>query len=426
MAAGKDIISMSLEELRRVSVIKQAVDKQITQKKAAEVIGLSQRQVRRLVRKIREEGERGLIHRSRGRPGNRKIDDKCRVKILRLYEKKYWDFGPTFASEKLDEIDKVKINHETLRLWLRGRKNKHNWQRRNRPHRNWRERKHHFGEMTQMDGSHHDWLEGRGPWLVLMGYIDDATGKVFARFYDYEGVIPAMDSFRRYIKKHGIPRMLYLDKYSPYKARRKPTIEEQLKNEDPLTQFERAAKELGVVISHANSPQAKGRIERCFGTFQDRLVKELRLAGIKNKEEANKFLETYLPEYNRRFSVPAVKKANLHQKAPGAKELKKVLCVKTKRALRKDGVVRHNNGFYQIEDVIRRSTRSVMVEDWIDGSMHIRNNGSYLKYKEIEPVLTTKPKAEKKTVARNRKPYIPPKDHPWRRFKQGTYNYEQV
>jgi len=423
----EDIIKMSIEELRRVSVLKQAMDRLITQRKAAEIIGLSYRQTKRLVSRVREEGEKGIIHRLRGRPGNRRIDDNLKVKTIRLYERRYWDFGPTFASEKLDETDDIKVDHETLRRWLIGANNsKRNWQRKSRPHRRWRERKHHFGEMVQMDGSHHDWLEGRGPELVLMGYIDDATSKVFARFYDYEGIMPAMDSFKRYMKKYGIPQMLYLDNYSPYKARRKPTIEEQLMNEDPLTQFERAAKELGVRVNHANSPQAKGRIERSFRTFQDRLVKELRLAGIKNKEEANKFLETYLPRHNKRFSVPAMKKANLHRKAPAAEELKKILCIKTRRSLRRDGVIRHNNGFYQVEDIPRRKIRSVMVEDWLDGSMHVRNNGSYLKYVKINPVLTAKPTAEKRTIARKRKPYIPPKDHPWRRFKQRTYNHEQL
>ncbi len=239
------------------------------------------------------------------------------------------------------------------------------------------------------------------------------------------GLLPAMDSFKRYIKKHGLPQSIYLDKYSTYKARREPTIEEQLRNEDPLTQFGRAMKELGVIVIYANSPQAKVRIERAFRTFQDRLVKELRLAGIKSKDEANKFLQRYLPKYNRRFSIPAVKEANLHRKAPAEKELKKILCVRTKRTLRNDTVIRHNNRFYQIEDTLRRRMKAVMVEDWLDGSMHVRNNGSYLKHREINPVLIAKPVADKKrAVTRPRKPCIPPKDHPWRRFKPKTYNYK--
>ena len=413
MADRKDIIRMSTEELRRASVIKQAIDKRITQRKAAEIIGLSYRQTKRLVTRIKEEGERGIVHKSRGQASNRKIKDKVKTEVIKLYEKKYWDFGPTLASEKLEEIDKIKVDHETVRRWLISRnKGKQVWQRKGRVHRRWRERKHYFGEMIQMDGSHHDWLEGRGPKLVLMGYIDDATGKTYGRFYDYEGVIPAMDSLKRYIKRYGLPQAIYLDKHTTYKSPRKPTIEEQLRNEEPKTQFERAAEELGIRIIHANSCEAKGRVERGFGTHQDRLVKEMRLEDIKSKDEANEFLETYLPKHNQRFSVPAAKKGNLHRKALGAKELKKSLCVKTKRVLRNDGVIRHDNRFYQIEDIPRNRIKTVIVEDWIDGSLHVRNNGSYLKHIEINPVRPATDK--KRTVSKRRSTYIPSKDHPWR------------
>jgi len=417
----KDIINMTGEELRRVSVIKQAIDKQIIQRKGAEVIGISERQMRRLIKRVRQEGDKGIIHKSRGKPGNRKTDDKVKAEVIELYHKKYWDFGPTFASEKLEELDNITVNHETLRLWLIAG-SKRNWQRKARPHRQWRQRKDCFGEMVQVDGSHHDWLEGRGPRLVFMGYVDDATSKAFGRFYDYEGTIPALDSLKRYIKKYGIPQSIYLDKHTTYKSPREPTIEEQLKNELPMTQFERAAKELGIIIIHANSAPAKGRVERGFGTHQDRLIKEMRLAGIKTKDGANEFLKTYLPKHNKRFSVPPAKKANGHRQAPGEKELKKTLCLKTKRGLRNDWVIRHNNKFYQVEDILRRRIKTVIVEEWLDGSMHVRNNGAYLKHREINPILRAKPAAGKnQTVARTRKPYIPPKDHPWRCYKNRTY-----
>ena len=359
--------------------------------------------------------------------GNARIDKEIKAKAIKLCKEKYRDFGPTLASEKLYELDKIKVNHDTLRCWLIDiDKDKHHWQRKARPHRRWRERKQHFGEMVQMDGSHHDWLEGRAPKLVLMGYIDDATSKAFARFYDYEGTMPALDSFKRYIKKYGIPQSIYLDKHSTYKATREQTVEEQLKDEKPMTQFERAMKELRVVVKHAHSPQAKGRIERSFRTFQDRLVKELRLAGVKSKDEANKLLQTYLPKHNRRFSISAAKEADLHRKAPGAGELKKALCIKTKRALRNDGVIRHNNGFYQIEDMLRRRIKTVMVEDWLDGSLHVRNNGSYLKHREIAPDLTRKPVMSEKPAPRARKTCIPPKDHPWRQYKNRAYLQKEL
>ena len=427
----KDIIIMTQEELRRASIVNQAIRKMITQEEAAEIIGVSERHTRRLIKRVREEGDRGIIHRLRGKPGNRGIDDELRAKAIEFYNKRYWDFGPTLASEKLYELDKIKVNHDTLRCWLIDTdKDKWDWQRKARPHRQWRQRKDCFGEMVQVDGSHHDWLEGRGPWLIFMGYIDDATGITFGRFYDYEGTMPAMDSLMRYIEKYGIPQSIYLDKHSTYKSPKEQTIEEQLRNEIPMTQFERAAKELGIIIIHANSCQAKGRVERGFGTHQDRLIKEMRLAGIKSKDEANEFLEAYyLPKHNKKFSISPAKKANLHRKAPGKKELKKILCMRTKRYLGNDAVIRHDNKFYQIEDIPRRRIKTVMVEDRLDGSMHVRNNGSYFKYREIAPRLIRRSEASKKVTDRPRKVYIPPKDHPWRGFKlRGSLpnkNYQQ-
>ena len=166
---------------------------------------------------------------------------------------------------------------------------------------------------------------------------------------------------------------------------------------------------------------AKGRVERGFGTHQDRLVKEMRLAGIKTGDGANEFLGWYLPKHNRKFSISPAKKANLHRKSPGKKELKKVLCMRTKRSLRKDSVIEHNKKFYQVEDIPRRRIKTVMVEDRLDGSMHIRNNGSYFKYREIDPSLIRKADTTRKIRNRARKVYIPPKDHPWRRYDKVVY-----
>ncbi len=425
----KDIIMMSPEELRRVSVINQAVKKLITQKDTAEVIGLSYRQTKRLVARVRKEGDTGIIHKSRGKPGHRRIDDEIKAKAVELCNETYWDFGPTLASEKLYERDNIEVDHETLRRWLLSTdKSKWEWQRKARPHRQWRQRKDYFGEMVQMDGSHHDWLEGRGPWLVLMGYVDDATGITFARFYDYEGTMPAMDSLYRYILKYGIPQSIYIDRHTTYKSPKRQTIEEQLRNVIPLTQFGRAAKELGIIVIYANSAPAKGRVERGFGTHQDRLVKEMRLAGIKTGDEANEFLEWYLPKHNRKFSVSPAKKADLHRKSPGKKELKKILCVQTERHLRKDAVIAHNKKFYQVKGIPSRRIRTVMIEDRLDGSMHVRNNGSYFKYREIAPELIRRAETTRKIRNRARKIYVPPKDHPWRQFKlvkyTGTMNRE--
>ena len=412
--AGKDIIMATQEELRSLHVVRKAIDKVITQKEAADTIDLSERQVRRKVKRIRQEGEKGAIHRSRGRPSNRATPDKIKNKVLTLFKNKYPDFGPTLASEKLFERDKIKINDETLRLWLIEESIPYK-KRKKRPHRQWRERKHRFGQMIQMDGSDHDWLEGRAPECVFMGYIDDATGNPFGRFYEYEGTIPAMDSFKRYITKYGIPLSLYLDKHTTYKSTKKLTIEDELNNREALSQFERALGELSVEVIHANSPQAKGRIERLFNTFQDRLIKELRLAKAKTINEANKVLERFLPGYAKKFSVKALYSDDLHRPIPKGIDLDEILCIKTEHALRKDFTIVHDKKRYQIKDNI--TAKKVMVEERIDGSMIIRYKGNMLKFKEI----TERP--QKQHEPKIRKVYIPPMDHPFKRSMYKRYQH---
>jgi transposase len=317
---GEDTITMAQHELRRLHVIRKAIDKIITQKDASEVIGLSLRQAQRMVARVRLEGDKGVIHKARGRPSNRSIPDATRRKALSLFKATYHDFGPTLATEKLFERDKIKINDETFRLWLieEGIPYK---ERKKRPHRQWRERKAHYGQMVQMDGSHHAWLEDRGPWCVFMGYIDDATGIPFGRFYTHEGTNPAMDSLKRYILRYGIPQSVYLDNHTTYKSPKKQSIEDELKNQVALSQFERAAKELSIDVIHADSPQAKGRVERLFKTFQDRLVKDLRLEGIKTIDEANMHLRRFLPKYAKRFAVKAREAGDLHRPGGGVLHL---------------------------------------------------------------------------------------------------------
>ena len=410
--AGEDVIYMSLRELKRLKVIEAVIERRITQKGAALMIGVSERHVRRLVRVVREEGEGGIVHKARGRPSNRKVSEEVKERVLKLYGKKYDGFGPTLASEKLMEVDGISISDETLRKWLM---DAGLWKKRRRRsfHRQWRLRKECFGEMVQMDGSHHDWLEGRGPELVLMGYIDDATNNVFGRFYDYEGTKPAFASFKGYVRRYGLPQSVYLDKHTTYKSPRKLTVEEELEGlEEPQSQFERALDELGVEVIHAHSPQAKGRVERLFGTLQDRLVKEMRLVGIKTKDEANGFLKDYLPKYNKRFRLCAANKTDVHVRLPRHFNLDSYLCVKTKRTIRNDNTVAYNGKLYQIEKRVK--TRKITVEERLNGSLHITSNGTSLKYREI----TERPKKEAlaKTL-KPRKRYIPPKDHPWRRWQ---------
>ncbi len=408
--AGKDIVQMSQRELRRLHVIHKAIEGLLKQKEAAELLSLSDRQIRRLIKKAGEEGDAGIIHKSRGKASNRRLPKKIKDKAIELYRQKYIGFGPLLASEKLLERDGITVNDETLRKWLI---ETGDWKktRKDRKHRQWRERKHHIGEMIQIDGSHHDWFEGRGPECVLMGYIDDATGKVFARFYDYEGTMPAMDSFKRYVKKYGIPVRAYLDRHTTYKSPKKAAFTGY--DEEPLSQFERAMKELGVEVSHAHSPQAKGRIERLFRTFQDRVVKEMRLKGIKTIEEANKFLVSYLPLYNKKFAVNAKEEEDIHRGIPKGMNLDRILCIKTERTLRNDFTIAYSGKLYQIQDKIK--AEKVVIEERINGTMVITHNNTFLKFKEIIPNAFWK-KQKKPFIPKKNKIHKPAADHPWRRF----------
>lgn len=416
--AGKGIIMVTQEELRRLHVIEKVLEGGLKQIEAAEIISLSSRQIRRIVRRVKREGQRGIVHRSRGRPSNRKISDQLKEKVIKLYRRSYKDFGPTLACEKLLERDGVSLSDETLRGWLIG---SGDWKRvrKRRKHRQWRERKGHPGEMVQIDGSHHAWFEDRGEPCVLMGYIDDAKGNAFGRFYDHEGTMPAMDSFRRYIRKYGLPLKVYLDGHSTYKSTAKPTIQDELEGVEPLSEFERALKELEVEVSHAHSPQAKGRIERLFRTFQDRLIKEMRLRGIRTIEEGNRFLAEYLPVYNKRFSVRPRENEDLHRPLPRGMDLNAILCIKTERTLRNDFTVAHHHKLYQIEEATKAS--KVIVQDRMDGSMRITYKGQPLRFREI----TERPIRENKqpVIRRRRRTYIPPADHPWRRFKIKNHPY---
>jgi transposase len=402
--AGEDSIMLRQKDLKRLHVMHKVLEGTMTQAEAADLISLTERQIRRIVKRIRQEGDKGIGHAARGKPSNRKLPKKLKNRIVRLYTTTYPDFGPTLFTEKLEEREGIVISRETARAWLMG---EGLWkkQRRRKAHRQWRERKARFGEMLQMDGSHHDWFEGRGPRCVLMAYSDDATGSVYGRFYGYEGTIPAMDSFTRYITKYGIPMSVYLDKHTTYKSW---AGRDEFREAEPVSQFGRALAELGVKMLHAHSPQAKGRIERLFNTFQDRMVKEMRLRGVSTIPEANRFLASYLPVYNRRFSVPPKKKENLHRTVNV--ELDTILCVKTERTLRNDHTIQHNGTLYQIKDQIR--AEKVVVEELIDGSMRIRHKGVPLSFHEIVQRPAT-PEKERPFIARG-KGHRPPIDHAWR------------
>ena len=418
--AGKDIIIMRQKELKRLHVIHKVMEGELRQVEAAEILSLSERQIGRIVKRIREEGDKGIQHRSRGKESRKRLPKKLKDRVVAMYLQKYKGFGPTFTAEKLYELDDIALSKETVRKWLieAGQ-----WQRGHKPrtHRQWRERKWHCGEMVQMDGSHHDWFEGRRPKCVLMGYIDDATGRTFCRFYEYEGTIPAMDSFKRYIRAHGIPMSVYFDKHTTYKSTAEPSIEDEINGTEPLSEFGRALTELGVKLIHAHSPQAKGRVERMFNTLQDRLVKEMTLRGINTIEEANQYLKSYLSSHNKRFAVQPKEQHDLHRDIPKGLNLDKVLCIRTERTLRNDSTIAHNGKLYQIQEAVK--SKKVLVEERVNGRMLITHNDVSLKFKEI----TLRPEKQQKPVhmLRKRKIHTPSADHPWRKWNYQLFNKRQ-
>lgn len=415
--ARKDIIIMRQKELKRLHIIHKVMEGELTQIEAAVILTLSERQIGRIVKRIKEEGDKGIQHRSRGMESSRRLPKKLKDRIVRLYLEKYKGFGPTFTSEKLYEFDDIALSKETVRKWLL---EAGQWQkgRKSRTHRQWRERKWHCGEMVQMDGSHHDWFEGRRPKCVLMGYIDDATGEIFCRFYEYEGTIPAMDSFKRYIRVHGIPMSVYFDKHTTYKSTAEPTIEDEINGTEPLSEFGRALRELGVELIHAHSPQAKGRVERLFNTLQDRLIKEMTLRGINTIEEANRYLKSYLSSHNKRFAVKPKEQSDLHREISKGLNLNKILCIRTERTLRNDSTIAHNGKLYQIQEAVK--SKKVLVQERVNGTMLITHNDVSLKFKEI----TTRPEKQQKPsrILRQRKGHAPSADHPWRKSNSQLFD----
>ena len=408
----EDILTMRQTELKRLHVIRKAIERRIKQHEAAALLGVSERQIRRMVKRVKEESDKGIIHRSRGKQSHHFIPDSLRQKALGLCRGIYAGFSPTLASEKLFEKNKIALSRETLRQWFIA-EDVHYETRKARPHRKWRERKTHCGEMLQMDGSHHDWFEGRGDRCVLMGYIDDATSRVYARFYDHEGTSPAMDSFKCYALKYGLPGSIYLDRHAAYQSKGQATIEEELAGRQPMTQFARALEEFGVRLIFAQSPQAKGRIERLFKTFQDRLIKEMRLEGIKSISSANIFLERYLPVFNKQFGVMPKHGDDIHRQIPAGKDMDAILSIRTTRALRNDFTVVHAGTLYQVEDKI--CADKVIVEERLNGGLFITYKSRRLRYSKIpqRPVKLQEPRRQYK----NRDHKFDSYDNPWRLFR---------
>ena len=319
----------------------------MTIREVSQKLGLSYRQSRRSYKRFREEGDAGLVHRSRGQPSPRAKPAEFRRAVLERYRERYEGFGPTLATEKLAG-DGYKLGHETLRRWLMvdGQ-----WSRRRKrgKHRTRRPRREHFGELVQMDGSHHEWFGAGRLRTCLMNMVDDATGATMALMAEQETTEGAMKLLWNWIERYGIPKALYTDKKNVFVTDREPTIEEQLAGEEPMTAFGKACKKLGIEIIRAHSPQAKGRVERSNGVYQDRLVKELRLRGITTVEDANKLLaEGFSEALNAKFEQEPASPTDFHRRVPKRLNLAEVFCCEETRTVQNDWTIRYNNRFYQI------------------------------------------------------------------------------
>jgi transposase len=417
--------ALSKRELRRAEVLARVKSSQLPLSEAAEQMKTSYRHAKRLWKRYEEGGAEALQHGNAGRSSNRARPAKERKKILGLVREKYSGdqdtrFGPTLAAEHLLSEDKLKIHAETLRrwmlsegLWSRARKHAE--------HRQRRERKEHFGELVQLDGSFHDWYQGRAPVSCLMNMVDDATSTVEARLGDQETIWAAVAVLRNWIGSYGVPQGLYTDWKNVYV--REPTPKELLRGEAPVTQFGRMCHQLGIEIEAANSPQAKGRVERSNSTHQDRLVKKMGRKQIRTHEEANAYLETtYLPEHNTRFAIPPAQAADYHRHAPPRKELEEIFRLETERTVSNDWVVRYENRYFQLQ---RQSGHyapaksKVTVCQWEDGRIAIEYRERKLEYKELDGP----PAAVAQPVQAAPRPKVVPKppgrEHPWRQSYAG-------
>ena len=423
---------LTQREQGKLAVITDAISGKITKTQASLMLGISTRQVKRLKRKILEHGSLAIIHRLKGRSSNHHINPLVKEDVLDTIEKHYADFKPTFATEKLEEHHGIHISRETTRRWMtqvglwKPRKQRKSM------YRSWRPRKEYFGELQQFDGSYHHWFEERycdkdglsdsplgSPIEVcLLAAIDDATGKINrAEFAQNEGVHAVFTFWKVYVQELGKPVGIYLDAYSTYKINHKNAVD----NKELMTQFERANRELGIQLITAHSPQAKGRVEKLFGTLQDRLVKEMRLAGINTPEDGNKFLEdVFLPKFNKRFTVVPAKTGNVHRVLSeiDKKNLNRIFSVQSRRRVNNDFTIQFKNNWYQLTELQPTTVRAkdrILVEEWLDETIHFSLREKYLNY----TILPERPKKIKQLpliIRTNKFNWKPPINHPWRQY----------
>lgn len=413
---------MGAKEVRRAGILDRVKSGQLGLRAAAELMGVGHRQAKRLWSRFRKSGDKGLVHGHAGRPSNRRKPRRFRAKVLKLVRTRYGGeegkrFGPTLAAEHLAEDEGLAVDAETLRRWMLA-EGLWSRERKRKPHRQRRERRKHFGELVQLDGSFHHWLEERGPRLCAMNMVDDATSTVLLAFHEQETIWAAADVYRRWVEEYGVPLALYTDWKNVYV--REPTEAELLAGDVVLTQFGRMCAKLGTRIIAANSPQAKGRVERNHGTHQDRLIKKLRLGKIATVEAANQFLQQrYLPDHNRRFRREPAQPDDYHHKAPGKRELDAIFRLEEQRTISNDWVVRYQGRFLQVQRESRHAPAGgkVTVSEGRDGSLQILYRARTVAWNEIgspvprPPAPLRMPKSPVQIRVRSRRPGA---DHPWR------------
>lgn len=411
----RGLLTMSRKERSRLLVCTRVLDEHMSLKTASEVLNISYRQMRRVFKRFAEEGDVGLVHRSRGRSSNRGYDPEFRARVLARYQERYDGFGPTLAAEKLVE-DGLTLDHETLRRWLlaAGLAKK----RRKRPvHRAARPRKAHFGELVQLDGSPHPWFEDRAPSSCLMEMIDDATGTRVAFMCDQETTADAMRILAAWIERYGVPEALYTDKHTIYVTDREPTIQEQLDGDEPLSAFGTACADLGIAIIPADSPQAKGRVERAHGVLQDRLVKEFKLENVSTIEEANRIIAGgFTDSINTKFAVAPAKSEDRHRRVRRDEDLDRILSLRQTRTVSNDFTIRHQGRTLQIEKQrgLPRPATEITVATHLDGSLHVLNEGRELTHTDVTEQLRTRSAAQPKEI-KTQTYAKPAADHPWRK-----------
>ena len=410
-------VRLNKKESGRLEVLKKVESGKLSRGKGAELLGLSYRQILRLVQRYAEEGAVGVQHKLRNRKSNRSIDSGRRKRIVELYKSTYLGFGPTLAAEYLLRAEEENVGIETLRHWLI---EEGLWQprRQGARHRQWRERREHWGELVQMDGSEHDWFEGQRPRASLMVMIDDATNWTHAKFFESETTAAAMTVFQEYVGWYGLPRALYVDRDSIYEITRDSTVDEALRDVGPLTQFGRAMETLGVELVLAHSPQAKGRVERRHGVFQDRLVKAMRLKKITTLEVANQYLDDeFIDDMNERFHVEAKSPTDLHRSVPRGMKLEHVLCYQEERQVQNDWTVSWCNRILQLGQRHQRlglAKKKILVSELLNGELRLTYRDETLEWQEL-PARPERQREKRKEQEPTKPPYKPAATHPWRR-----------